>query len=776
MNKFGTNELEGFQHPYEIDHSSMKSSKNDSLKIKENKLKENKNTLLGSNDFIFRNSPNLNSINSYKSLQSNNHNFRLNKNTKKNLECYIESNKGKLAKKQNKNKNIIQSNNNHLNKKTKNKITNNINIYSKINNYWESRDKKNKVKMQKIKKEREQKIYGELCPVPKISKNTKEIIERLKERNYELTEEDEYEEEINKNIPIKTREKNYFFKTVYYSNKNKIKKKNKINKSVSKITSNYERNILKKISSNKNRAKTPKLKIYKSIKKQKSLNKKQLNLSVADIKNLEMIKLIRKREEDEKLLELQEKIKEEEIANSSKNKSFKIKKETDINNNNSKDDTIMNYMNKSMNTLSMRNFSMNLNNFSNIYEIMISRKFLNEIYNKDKKIINHSFVLNSSSIPKSSYINKIDRNEKNNSSTNYKKSKTLDNKRNTNLRTTSAASKSKNKEIKEYGLYDPKSKTLRYRHYTEISNSYNNLKFNNPMSVQIENNNDDNEDEEKKNNLNNKVINIIENPDNDEFSEINKRNINNKLNNNLCFEFDREIKEKDEEVNQIYKNEIKHQTNEIKKIEIELNERNMINKQLINEANVDDRDFQKIILKNESINNKFNEMNSEGLLKFREENLKKLAELRQKGNKCDKNIIINIKNEEEKNDEKQFLKNINSMKYKSILNDSQQQIENNLELYNNELKVNDQKKKALLNRIFGNNYTKNIELNDDEYNMNNDTNEYQFGINKYLIKSDINVKENLANKYFSNKKNNEIEKEDNEIIVENFDFQRRHHF
>ena len=773
MNKYGINELEGFQHPYEIDYSSMKSSKNDSLKIKANRLKENKNNLIGSNDIIFRNSPNLNSINSLKSLQSNNHNYRLNKNIKKNLENYIESNKGKLPKKNNKNK--IKSDNNALNKKTKNKISNNINIYSKINKYWESRDKKNKIKMQKIKKEREQKIYGELCPIPKISKNTKEIIERLKDRNYELTEEDEYEEEINKNIPIKTKEKNYFFKTVYYSNKNKLKKKNKINKSVSKIYSHYEKDKLNKISKNKIRAKTPKLKTYKSMKKMKLSNKKKLNLSIADIKNLEMIKLIRKKEEDEKLLEIQEKIKEEEIVNSQINKGIKNKKDINLSNNNLKEDMMMNYLNKSMNTISMRNYSNNLNNFSNIYEIMTSRKFLNDIYNKDKKIINHSFVLNSSSIPNTSQTHKINRNDNNNSSSNYKKSKTLDNKRNSKLRSTSATSKSKNNSKKEYGLYDPKSKTLRYRHYTEISNSYTNSKFNNLMNIQIENdNNKDNET--NKNNSNDKEINIMANSENNRFSEINKNYIINKLKNNLCFEFDREIKEKDEEVNEVYKNEIKHQTNEIKKIEIELNERNMINKKLVNEANVDDRDFKKIILKNESINNKFNEMNSASLLKFREENLKKLAELRQKGNKCDKNIIVNIKNEEEKNVEKQFLKNINSMKYKSILNDSQQKIENNLELYNNELKINDQKKKALLNKIFGNDYSRNIELYDDEYDINNTNYEYQFGINKYLIKTDMNIKENFSNKYFSNKSNNEIEKEDNEIIVENFDFQRRHHF
>ena len=42
-----------------------------------------------------------------------------------------------------------------------------------------------------------------------ILKNSKIIIERLKERSYELTEEDGYEDEINMNIPIRTREKNY---------------------------------------------------------------------------------------------------------------------------------------------------------------------------------------------------------------------------------------------------------------------------------------------------------------------------------------------------------------------------------------------------------------------------------------------------------------------------------------------------------------------------------------------------------------------------------------
>jgi hypothetical protein len=281
----------------------MKSSKNDSLKAQTNKLKIINNKILDINDSnkqknIFRNSPNLNSINSFKSLQNNNKtDFRLNENTKKNLEKYIKS---KQANQQNKKiKDKIFNQNMKINKDAHKNNHNNINIYSQINNYWESRDKKNKIKMQQIKKEREEKIYGELSQKPKISKNSKEIIERLKERNYELTEEDGYEEEINMNIPIRTKEKNYFFKTVYYSNKNKLKNKNKskINKSVSKVNTYYEKNKLNKIQKSKKRPKTPKLKRNIKTQNKKSTNKK-LNFSVADIKNIELIKLIRNKEQD----------------------------------------------------------------------------------------------------------------------------------------------------------------------------------------------------------------------------------------------------------------------------------------------------------------------------------------------------------------------------------------------------------------------------------------------------------------------------------------------
>ena len=403
MKKCEINELQAFEHPYEIDFSSMKSSKNDSLKAQTNKLKIINNKILDINDSnkqknIFRNSPNLNSINSFKSLQNNNNtDFRLNENTKKNLEKYIKS---KQANQQNKKiKDKIFNQNMKINKDAHKNNHNNINIYSQINNYWESRDKKNKIKMQQIKKEREEKIYGELSQKPKISKNSKEIIERLKERNYELTEEDGYEEEINMNIPIRTKEKNYFFKTVYYSNKNKLKNKNKskINKSVSKMNTYYEKNKLNKIQKSKKRPKTPKLKRNIKTQNKKSTNKK-LNFSVADIKNIELIKLIRNKEQDEKMKEIKEKIKEEENQNSP-DKNIIEKNENNVELVNEKD----NYnMNKSMNAMTMRNYSMNI-----LSDIMISRRFLNDIYNRDKKVINHSFTINSTSIPKSSSKNQV---------------------------------------------------------------------------------------------------------------------------------------------------------------------------------------------------------------------------------------------------------------------------------------------------------------------------------------------------------------------------------
>ena len=274
MKKSEVNELEEFERPYEIEYSSLKSSKNESLKMHQDKLKQyNKNILEknNTNKNMFINNPNLNSINSFKSIS--NKNYRLNENTKKNLENFIESIKNKIQKN---NKKVISKINNdkNMNKKAHNNKNNNSSIYSKINSYWENHEKKNKIRMNIIKKEREKKIYGELLEKPKISKNSQDIIERLKERTYELTAEDEFEDEINRNIPVKTKEKNYFFKTVYYSNKIKLKNKIKkpgMNKSISKIkTKIYNDNEFKVIKNNKKRAK--KFELYFNDKNEKNEN------------------------------------------------------------------------------------------------------------------------------------------------------------------------------------------------------------------------------------------------------------------------------------------------------------------------------------------------------------------------------------------------------------------------------------------------------------------------------------------------------------------------
>ena len=749
MKKYETNELEAFEHPYELEYSSMKSSKNDSLKAQANKLKEINNNFLGINNInkyknVLKNSQNLNSINSFKSLPNdNNINFRLNEKAKKSLEKYIES---KQAKKQNKKlKDKVKKQNININKNAHRKNHNNINIYSKINNYWESRDKKNKLKMQQIKQEREQKIYGELSQKPKISKNSKIIIERLKERSYELTEEDGYEDEINMNIPIRTREKNYFFKTVYYSNKNKLKnrKRTKINKSVSKINSYYEKNKLNKIQKSKKRAKTPKIKRQKTNNKKSS--KQKLNFSVADIKNLELIKQLRNKEQDEKMKEINEKIKVEENENSLDKKENNENNAEFLNNNSYN-------MNKSMNAISMRNCNMNLMN-----DIMKSRRFLNDLYNRDKKIINHSFVLNSSSIPKTSTINKIDKKIKNKSSSYNKNYKTINQKKNLSTRSENINKRNINKNFTGYGLYDPQSKSLKYRHFTEIPCSYNNINFNNENIK---------ENQKKSNENLNKMI----QSENNRVLKHNNNHINEEIKNNLYFKFDRDLNEKNEEINQIYKNQLKFKTNEIKKIEIELNERNKINKQLIKESHTDDKDFQNIILKNQSINNQLNKMNNEYLLKFREENLKRLSEIRKKENKYDSNIYLKLKNEEEKNVDDLFNRKINAKKFKSIINNEQQNIENNLELYNNELKINQEKKKALLNKMFNNKYSKSLVLEDDKDDFD-DSN-----VDKYLVKNDVIIKENFANKYFSKRTNDDLNEAENKDLVSNFDFQRRHHF
>ena len=51
--------------------------------------------------------------------------------------------------------------------------------------------------------------------------------------------------------------------------------------------------------------------------------------------------------------------------------------------------------------------------------------------------------------------------------------------------------------------------------------------------------------------------------ENNRVLEHNNNHINKEIKNNLYFKFDRDLNEKNEEINQIYKNQLKYKTNEI---------------------------------------------------------------------------------------------------------------------------------------------------------------------------------------------------------------------
>ena len=855
MSKYRSNELEEFEHPYELEYSSLKSSKNESIKVQNNILKNNNNLLRinnnnkynkynkyiqqhnqnninvkNNNDNIINNNiDNMNDNNSY------NNNYRLNDNIKKDIENLI------LVNKSNKNndKNINNYNNDNKSKsksKSKSKkiknIKNNINnihTYSTVNDYWENREKKNREKMNKIKKEREQKIYGELYPIPKINKNTQEIIERLKERIYDndyIPIEDQIEDQINKNIPIKTtKPNNMFFKNNFFTKNNKIK--NKMNKSISKIKINSSYDNLMKIKQNNKRAKTPNLKKIKTKSKQKK--KKKINMekiSAADIKNLELIMKLRKDEEDNKIKKLEEKIQlennyiEEKIKQEDEeNSPEKIKNEekNKRKNNLDVDIKVNNYLNKSMNLFSYRSKSSKdyQDRNQNINEIIASRRYLNDILNKDKKIINHSFIQTSSynTISNSCNQRNIEVFYKNNS-----KIKREPKKPSPNLNKSYNASNSFYQN--NLSLYDPNTKSFRYKHYTEGGSYSYILNNNNIISQKYNNQKNNKENLSEMDKINKNAI---------DFNQPNNTINNNGINNYNIYDMKNENQEKynDINTNTLYIKDFNYRNNEINKIEQELEEKNILNEKLLNETNIINNfnnEYKNIFLKNESINNIFNEIDNESLLKYREENKQKLNELKnkkfnKKNNLQNINIFLPNQFEESKNktNDNQINKNekidndiykkINSQKYKNILNGEQQKIENNLDYYNKELKINEKKKELLLSKMFGDKYTKerkrNYEEKDNEDNKDNnillniEVSNNNFGVEKYLIKNqniNKNVNYDKQYKYESNKykfiyspykmdngikkeiKKNDLFNDEDDDVICHFNFQRKHHF
>ena len=854
MNEYKGNDLEEFAHPYELDYSSLKSSKNESLKIQHN-IKDNNNLLdinsnnNNNNNFIginnnnfYQNNPNTIKIQNNDNFMENNNinnninynnNYRLNENNKRNIENIIVNNNNtnnvKINDNKIKNKNKNKPKKNKNNKHTNN-TQNNIHVFSTVNDYWEKRGIKNKEKMNKIKKEREKKLYGEIYPIPKINKNTQEIIERIKERTYDnIPIEDQVEDQINKDIPKKTKQRNNLFKNSFYITQNNS---NKVNKSTSKIkVKNSYDNLMKIKINNKKRPKTPNpKKSVSSSKKKIKKNKKIDKLHAADIKNLEMIMKLRKEEEEEEKMRrleerikiennyIEEKIKEEDEENSPE----KIKEEKNVNNDNMNniDSKIENYLNKSMNLISFRSKSTKDNQNININEIMTSRKYLNDLYNKDKKIINHSFIQSSSSnksVPKFSNQRNIEVFYKNKSKNNNNKISPKLNKSFTNTNTYNFSLNNFNKDIQNLSLYDPKTKSLRYKHYTEEGGvyNYNNASINNNNNISqnynINYNNNKYDGMSAPDEVNKNVV-YFNPPQRQIYNNINNKNYSNNNKNVNNMYIDEDIQEKNNEIDSLYKKEYNYRNNEINKLANELQENSILNQQLLNEAkklNNNNNDYEKIILQNESINNIFNELDNESLLKYREENNQKLYELNQKKitKKSNLPLFLQEKYEESKDVlsqiDKDVYRKINSQKYKNILMGQQQKIENSLDYYNKELKINEKKKEMLLNKMFGDNYAKNRKKinydKDSEINFIENDNTYNnnYGVDKYLVKNkDINImrnnnRNNENNKYkfvyspykMVNGIKKEVKKDDIfndddnvEDILGSFDFKRRHHF
>ena len=856
MNEYKGNDLEEFAHPYELDYSSLKSSKNESLKMQHN-IKDN-NNLLGinsnnnnNNNFIginnnnfYQNNPNTIKIQNNDNFMQNNNinnninynnNYRLNENNKRNIEnIIVNNNNTNNVKIINNNDNKSKSKSKSKPKKSKNnKYTNNtqnnIHVFSTVNDYWEKRGIKNKEKMNKIKKEREKKLYGEIYPIPKINKNTQEIIERIKERTYDnIPIEDQVEDQINKDIPKKTKQRNNLFKNSFYITQ---KNSNKVNKSTSKIKDkNSYDNLMKIKINNKKRPKTPNpKKSVSSSKKKIKKNKKIDKLHAADIKNLEMIMKLRKEEEEEKMRRLEERIKiennyiEEKIKEEDEeNSPEKIKEEKNVNNDNMNniDSKIENYLNKSMNLISFRSKSTKDNQNININEIMTSRKYLNDLYNKDKKIINHSFIQSSSSnksVPKFSNQRKIEVFYKNKSKNNNNKISPKLNKSFTNTNTYNFSLNNFNKDIQNLSLYDPKTKSLRYKHYTEEGGvyNYNNASINNNNNISqnynINYNNNKYDGMSAPDEVNKNVI-YFNPPQRQIYNNINNKNYSNNNKNVNNMYIDEDIQEKNNEIDSLYKKEYNYRNNEINKLANELQENSILNQQLLNEAkklNNNNNDYEKIILQNESINNIFNELDNESLLKYREENNQKLYELNQKKITKKSNLPLFLQEQyEESKDvlsqiDKDVYRKINSQKYKNILMGQQQKIENSLDYYNKELKINEKKKEMLLNKMFGDNYAKSRKKinydKDSEINFIDNDNTYNnnYGVDKYLVKNkEINImrnnnRNNENNKYkfvyspykMVNGIKKEVKKDDIfndddnvEDILGSFDFKRRHHF
>jgi hypothetical protein len=533
----------------------------------------------------------------------NNITFQMN-NSKKSNNCILDNHIKKIIQ-ETLNKNRFKNNKKKLNE-------NNFYKFSPDNNYWEKREIINKERFEKIKQEREQKMYGNVYPIPKINKNSKEIIRRLREKlNEKIVDEDQIEDQINRNIPIKTQQSHAYFRKdlnfSYIDNKrsnNKLKnnkrrlKANNINKNNDIIGFKDSYVNLIKLKNNK-KTKTPKPK--KSKNETTIFKIRNEKIPEFNNNNLEKITRLRKSQNEERIRQFQEskKLIESSFNNNSlvtQNFNFTSQIKNNKTLNNSKGNLDIERENKKSNKNSYLSNKMPSLTLEKEYNNLITSK-------KQSKINNISNTQSSSN-----YFNsKTDA---------YKKIKDFYQKQNNtqifsnfNKMPPSYKKIKKIKKLRNCNIYSSNMRNMRYVHYTEKNNFFNKSNINNNSSLKYINSFiKDNSFYNNHNNQFYKVNNnsIYTNYSNSFLSNYKSIYSLNDTTKNKINNFNRYMFDKSKDNNYFYDKNYKTI--------------NYKNNQMNNELVVNN------LLENKSNDNIYNSFNNESLQKFRYENEKKLEE------------------------------------------------------------------------------------------------------------------------------------------------------
>ena len=388
---------------------------------------------------------------------------------------------------------------------------------------------------------------------------------------------------------------------------------------------------------------------------------------------------------------------------------------------------------------------------------MSQRKTLNEIYNTDKRITNHSYQSSTCRF---------------------------------NTSQTRTSDQKKIKVFYKYNTCTDKS----FQEYTKLNNRFSKKslnyykKYNNKEKpiMNIYNTNKNKFFTHKHFGDNNRITNYnnYNRPQLQYFNLVRDRSFYNNNNNhfyknNMLNSYSYENKENFRNFNQLSVKNMKNHDNILYK-----------NSMFFNSNNESNRNF----LQNESIENIYNELDN-NLNKYRKENEQKLYELnnniiKQKFNNKKYLPISLIKyNEESKNYFNTHFndyKTLNNLTVKYILNSEQLKIENSLSYFNKELELNKEKKEVLFNNLYGrNNLIQNKRFSISE----NDLNDYISEKNEMIKNDDINDNTNLGGSYdyFKNsylfhkigkrEKSEELnydEETNNNNILGYFNFQRKH--